>query len=178
LGGNNGFTGFTTILGFPVTATSTRIALFLATVMLLVLALWLGLALARSKFGRILTAVRDAENRLMFCGYDPKGFKLLVWTLSAVLCGLAGALYVPQVGIINPSEMSPTNSIEAAIWVALGGRATLIGPVFGAVLVNGAKSLFTVIMPEYWQLFLGLIFIGVTLFLPRGVIGLFRKGDK
>lgn len=177
-GGNNGFTGFTTILGFPVTATSTRIALFLATVMLLVLALWLGLALARSKFGRILTAVRDAENRLMFCGYDPKGFKLLVWTLSAVLCGLAGALYVPQVGIINPSEMSPTNSIEAAIWVALGGRGTLIGPVFGAVLVNGAKSLFTVIMPEYWQLFLGLIFIGVTLFLPRGVIGLFRKGDK
>ena len=177
-GGNNGFTGFTTILGFPVTATSTRIALFLATVMLLVLAIWLGLALARSKFGRILTAVRDAENRLMFCGYDPKGFKLLVWTLSAVLCGLAGALYVPQVGIINPSEMSPTNSIEAAIWVALGGRGTLIGPVFGAVLVNGAKSLFTVIMPEYWQLFLGLIFIGVTLFLPRGVIGLFRKGDK
>lgn len=163
-GGNNGFTGFTTILGFPVTATSTRIALFLATVMLLVLAIWLGLALGRSKFGRILTAVRDAENRLMFCGYDPKGFKLLVWTLSAVLCGTAGALYVPQVGIINPSEMSPTNSIEAAIWVALGGRGTLIGPVFGAVLVNGAKSLFTVIMPEYWQLFLGLIFIGVTLF--------------
>ena len=146
--------------------------------MLLTLALWLGWALARSKFGRILTAVRDAENRLMFCGYDPKGFKLLVWTLSAVLCGLAGALYVPQVGIINPSEMSPTNSIEAAIWVALGGRGTLIGPVFGAVLVNGAKSWFTVIMPEYWQLFLGLIFIGVTLFLPRGVIGLFRNGDQ
>ena len=177
-GGNNGFTGFTTILGFSVTATTTRIALFLATVVLLILALWLGWALARSKFGRILTAVRDAENRLMFCGYDPKGFKLLVWTLSAVLCGLAGVLYVPQVGIINPSEMSPTNSIEAAIWVALGGRGTLIGPVFGAVLVNGAKSWFTVIMPEYWQLFLGLIFIGVTLFLPRGVIGLFRKGDK
>ncbi|HIF4730456.1 TPA: urea ABC transporter permease subunit UrtC [Citrobacter amalonaticus] len=177
-GGNNGFTGFTTLLGLPVTATTTRIGLFLATLLLLVLALWLGFALARSKFGQILTAVRDAENRLMFCGYDPKGFKLLVWTLSAVLCGLAGALYVPQVGIINPSEMSPTNSIEAAIWVALGGRGSLIGPVIGAVVVNGAKSLFTVIMPEYWQLFLGLIFIGVTLFLPRGVIGLFRKGDK
>ncbi|EPF6159207.1 urea ABC transporter permease subunit UrtC [Citrobacter sedlakii] len=177
-GGNNGFTGFTTLLGLPITATSTRIGLFLATVLLLVLALWLGFALARSKFGRILTAVRDAENRLMYCGYDPKGFKLLVWTLSAVLCGLAGALYVPQVGIINPSEMSPTNSIEAAIWVALGGRGSLIGPVTGAVLVNGAKSLFTVIMPEYWQLFLGLIFIVVTLFLPRGVIGLFRKGEK
>lgn len=122
-GGNNGFTGFTTLLGLPVTATTTRIGLFLATLLLLVLALWLGFALARSKFGRILTAVRDAENRLMFCGYDPKGFKLLVWTLSAVLCGLAGALYVPQVGIINPSEMSPTNSIEAAIWWRLAGVA-------------------------------------------------------
>ncbi len=102
-GGNNGFTGFTTLLGFPVTATGTRATLFMATVLLLLLTLWLGSALAQSKFGRILTAVRDAENRLMFCGYDPRGFKLLVWTLSAVLCGLAGALYVPQVGIINPS---------------------------------------------------------------------------
>ncbi|MGQ8979548.1 ABC transporter permease subunit, partial [Enterobacter hormaechei] len=137
-----------------------------------------GYALAKSKFGRILTAVRDAENRLTFCGYDPRGFKLLVWTLSAVLCGLAGALYVPQVGIINPGEMSPTNSIEAAIWVALGGRGTLVGPVIGAALVNGAKSFFTVAMPEYWQLFLGLIFIAVTLFLPRGVFGLFRKGEN
>ena len=108
----------------------------------------------------------------------PRGFKLLVWTLSAVLCGLAGALYVPQVGIINPSEMSPTNSIEAAIWVALGGRGTLIGPVLGAGLINGAKSIFTVAMPEYWQLFLGLIFIIVTLFLPRGVMGLLRRGDR
>lgn len=177
-GGNNGFTGFTTLLGFSVTATSTRIALFLATVVLLLLTLGIGFALAKSKFGRILTAVRDAENRLTFCGYDPRGFKLLVWTLSAVLCGLAGALYVPQVGIINPGEMSPTNSIEAAIWVALGGRGTLVGPVIGAALVNGAKSVFTVAMPEYWQLFLGLIFIAVTLFLPRGVYGLFRKGEK
>ncbi len=177
-GGNNGFTGFTTLLGFPVTATGTRASLFMATVLLLLLTLWLGSALAQSKFGRILTAVRDAENRLMFCGYDPRGFKLLVWTLSAVLCGLAGALYVPQVGIINPSEMSPTNSIEAAIWVALGGRGTLIGPVLGAGLVNGAKSIFTVAMPEYWQLFLGLIFIIVTLFLPRGVMGLLRRGDR
>ncbi|POP47121.1 urea ABC transporter permease subunit UrtC [Superficieibacter electus] len=177
-GGNNGFTGFTTLLGFSVTATSTRVALFLGTVILLLASLALGYALAKSKFGRVLTAVRDAENRLMFCGYDPRGFKLLVWTLSAVLCGLAGALYVPQVGIINPGEMSPTNSIEAAIWVALGGRGTLIGPVLGAGLVNGAKSFFTVAMPEYWQLFLGLIFILVTLFLPRGVIGLLRKGEK
>ncbi|MRT11918.1 urea ABC transporter permease subunit UrtC [Enterobacteriaceae bacterium RIT711] len=177
-GGNNGFTGFTTILGMPITATSTRIGLFIATVLLLLASLGIGFALARSKFGRVLTAVRDAENRLVFCGYDPKGFKLLVWTLSAVLCGLAGALYVPQVGIINPGEMSPTNSIEAAIWVALGGRGTLIGPILGAGLVNGAKSYFTMAVPEYWQLFLGLIFIVVTLFLPRGVIGLLRKGEK
>ncbi|MCT4716983.1 urea ABC transporter permease subunit UrtC [Enterobacteriaceae bacterium H18W14] len=177
-GGNNGFTGFTTLLGMPITATSTRIGLFIATVLLLIASLAVGFALARSKFGRVLTAVRDAENRLVFCGYDPRGFKLLVWTLSAVLCGLAGALYVPQVGIINPGEMSPTNSIEAAIWVALGGRGTLIGPILGAGLVNGAKSYFTMAVPEYWQLFLGLIFIIVTLFLPRGVIGLLRKGEK
>ncbi|MDX5626957.1 MULTISPECIES: urea ABC transporter permease subunit UrtC [unclassified Brenneria] len=174
-GGNNGFTGFTMLLGFPVTATGTRIGLFIATVLLLFLSLVIGFALARSKFGRVLTAVRDAENRLMFCGYDPKGFKLFVWTLSAVLCGLAGALYVPQVGIINPSEMSPTNSIEAAIWVALGGRGTLIGPLLGAGIVNGAKSWFTVAFPEYWLFFLGLIFILVTLFLPRGVIGLLNR---
>ncbi|MEB6335739.1 urea ABC transporter permease subunit UrtC [Serratia rhizosphaerae] len=174
-GGNNGFTGFTTLLGAPITATGTRVALFLATVLLLIVSLGVGFALARSKFGRVLTAVRDAENRLTFCGYQPRGFKLFVWTLSAVLCGLAGALYVPQVGIINPGEMSPTNSIEAAIWVALGGRGTLVGPLLGAGIVNGAKSWFTVAMPEYWQLFLGLMFIVVTLFLPQGVIGLLRR---
>ncbi|WP_324020535.1 urea ABC transporter permease subunit UrtC [Pantoea sp. JZ29] len=174
-GGNNGFTGFTTLLGFSVTSTNTRIGLFIATVMLLLASLVLGFALARSKFGRVLTAVRDAENRLMFCGYDPRGFKLFIWTLSAMLCGLAGALYVPQVGIINPSEMSPTNSIEAAIWVALGGRGTLIGPLLGAAIVNGAKSVFTVAFPEYWLFFLGMMFILVTLFLPRGVMGLLRR---
>jgi len=174
-GGNNGFTGFTTLLGFPVTATGTRIALFIVTVLLLLATLAIGFALARSKFGRVLTAVRDAENRLIFCGYHPQGFKLFVWTLSAVLCGLAGALYVPQVGIINPGEMSPTNSIEAAIWVALGGRGTLIGPLLGAGIVNGAKSWFTVAFPEYWLFFLGLMFILVTLFLPHGVIGLLRR---
>ena len=174
-GGNNGFTGFTTLLGFPVSATGTRIALFIATVLLLAGSLAIGVLLTRSKYGRVLTAVRDAENRLMFCGYDPKGFKLFVWTLSAVLCGLAGALYVPQVGIINPGEMSPTNSIEAAIWVALGGRGSLIGPILGAGIVNGAKSWFTVAFPDYWLFFLGLMFILVTLFLPRGVIGLLKR---
>ena len=110
---------------------------YLANVARLVASLYIGWRLAQSKFGRVLTALRDAENRLMFCGYDPRGFKLFVWVLSAVLCGLAGALYVPQVGIINPSEMSPTNSIEAAVWVALGGRGTLIGPLLGAGVVNG-----------------------------------------
>jgi urea transport system permease protein len=174
-GGNNGFTNFRSILGFSITSQGTRAVLFLLTVALLVGSLFVGWRLARSKFGRVLTAVRDAENRLMFCGYDPRGFKLFVWVLSAVLCGLAGALYVPQVGIINPSEMSPTNSIEAAVWVALGGRGTLIGPLLGAGLVNGMKSWFTVAFPEYWLFFLGALFIVVTLWLPKGVIGLIKK---
>ena len=177
-GGNNGFTGFTRILGFDITAPGTRAVLFLATVALLVASLLLGWRLAGSKFGRVLTALRDAENRLMFCGYDPRGYKLFIWVLSAVLCGLAGALYVPQVGIINPSEMSPTNSIEAAVWVALGGRGSLIGPLLGAGLVNGMKSWFTVAFPEYWLFFLGALFILVTLYLPKGVIGLLKKEDK
>ncbi len=174
-GGNNGFTNFRSILGFSITSQGTRAVLFLLTVALLVLSLYLGWRLARSKFGRVLTALRDAENRLMFCGYDPRGFKLFVWVLSAVLCGLAGALYVPQVGIINPTEMSPTNSIEAAVWVALGGRGTLIGPLLGAGIVNGMKSWFTVAFPEYWLFFLGALFIIVTLYLPKGVIGLLKK---
>lgn len=174
-GGNNGFTGFTRILDFDITAQGTRAALFFATVLLLVASLYLGFRLARSKFGRVLTALRDAENRLMFCGYDPRGYKLFIWVLSAVLCGLAGALYVPQVGIINPSEMAPTQSIEAAVWVALGGRGTLIGPLLGAGLVNGMKSWFTVAFPEYWLFALGALFIVVTLFLPRGVVGLLQR---
>lgn len=174
-GGNNGFTDFRSILGFPITAPGTRVALFLAIVLLLAASLALGFALARSKFGRVLTALRDAENRLMFCGYDPRGYKLFVWTLSAVICGLAGALFVPLVGIINPSEMSPTNSIEAAVWVALGGRGSLIGPLLGAGVVNGAKSWFTVAFPEYWLFFLGALFIVVTLYLPRGILGLIKR---
>ncbi len=153
----------------------TRVALFIAIVVLLAASLAVGFALARSKFGRVLTALRDAENRLMFCGYDPRGYKLFVWTLSAVICGLAGALFVPLVGIINPSEMSPTNSIEAAVWVALGGRGTLIGPLLGAGVVNGAKSWFTVAFPEYWLFFLGALFIVVTLYLPRGILGLIKR---
>jgi urea transport system permease protein len=123
----------------------------------------------------VLTAIRDAESRVMFLGYQPLWYKLSAWTLSAVLCGVAGALYVPQVGIINPGEMSPANSIEIAIWVAVGGRGTLIGPVAGAFLVNLAKSWFTVSFPEYWLFFLGALFIAVTLWLPNGVAGIARQ---
>jgi len=174
-GGNNGFTDFKRILGFGIAEPATRAVLFAATVLLLALALWGARWLVQSKFGRILTAIRDAESRLMFCGYNPLYYKLAIWVLSAVLCALAGALYVPQVGIINPSEMSPGNSIEIAIWVALGGRGTLIGPVLGAAIVNGAKSWFTVAFPEYWLFFLGFLFIAATLLLPNGVLGLLRK---
>ncbi|HYF60903.1 MAG TPA: urea ABC transporter permease subunit UrtC [Burkholderiaceae bacterium] len=174
-GGNNGFTDFKTILGARLAHPSTKAALLAATAVALfgtfVLARWL----VTRKFGRVLRAIRDAESRARFCGYDTLGYKLGVWTLAAVISGVAGALYVPQVGIINPGEMSPANSIEIAIWTAVGGRGTLIGPVIGAFLVNGAKSWFTQAFPEYWLFFLGLLFVGVTLFLPRGVVVLFER---
>jgi urea transport system permease protein len=176
-GGNNGFTDFKRILGIPITTPEMRMTLFALTGATLLGTLLLGRWLVTSKFGRVLAAIRDAEARVMFCGYDTLWYKLFVWTLSAVLCGIAGALYVPQVGIINPSEMSPANSIEIAIWAAVGGRGTLIGPIIGAGLVNGAKSVFTVWLPEYWLFLLGAIFVGVTLFLPRGVLGLLRRKD-
>jgi len=171
-GGNNGFTDFKRVLGFPITAPSTRAVLFALSAAALVGAVMLTRYLIRSKVGRVLTAIRDSESRLMFSGYNPLWYKLFVWTLSAVICGIAGALYVPQVGIINPSEMSPANSIEIAIWVAVGGRGTLLGPLLGASAVNGAKSFFTQSFPEYWLFFLGLMFILVTLFMPKGLIGL------
>jgi len=177
-GGNNGFTDFKRILDIPITTPQTRMALFAITGAVLILTLLLGRYLVTSKFGRVLAAIRDAEARVMFCGYDTVHYKLFIWTLSAVLCGIAGALYVPQVGIINPSEMSPANSIEIAIWTAVGGRGTLIGPIVGAGLVNGAKTIFTVAFPEYWLYVLGLIFILVTLFLPRGVVGVVQRWAK
>ncbi|MDR1275928.1 MAG: urea ABC transporter permease subunit UrtC [Candidatus Accumulibacter sp.] len=177
-GGNNGFTGFTRILGHDITAPKTRVALFMLTALTLLAALAVSRALVRSKFGRVLTAIRDAESRVMFSGYDPLPYKLFIWTFSACLSGIAGALYVPQVGIINPGEMSPANSIEIAIWVAVGGRGTLVGPLVGAGLVNGLKSWFTVSFPEVWLYALGGIFILVTLFLPRGIVGLFDAGEK
>jgi urea transport system permease protein len=150
-------------------------AWFVVTALILLLFYVLARWLVASKFGRVLQAIRDAESRVMFSGYSPLGYKLTIWTVSAMMCGVAGALYVPQVGIINPSEMSPANSIEMAVWAAVGGRATLIGPIAGAFLVNGAKSWLTVAYPEFWLYFLGALFIGVTLFLPYGVIGLLRK---
>jgi urea transport system permease protein len=174
-GGNNGFTDFKRILGFPIAAPETRMALFMLTGAALLGFLLLGRAIVTSKLGRVLTAIRDAETRVMFSGYNPVYFKLFIWTLSAVICGIAGALYVPQVGIINPSEMSPANSIEIAIWTAVGGRGTLIGPVIGAAVVNLGKSWFTQALPEYWLFALGLLFILVTLYLPRGIAGLWIK---
>ncbi len=173
-GGNNGFTDFKRVLGVSITAPETRLVLFGLTALALAATLVFARWLTTSKFGRVLTAIRDAESRVMFIGYNPLWYKLAIWTISAVLCGIAGALYVPQVGIINPSEMSPGNSIEIAIWVAVGGRGTLIGPIIGAFVVNLAKSWFTVSFPEYWLFFLGLLFIVVTLLLPRGLVGLWQ----
>ena len=174
-GGNNGFTDFKTILGFPIATPETRAALFAITGATLIGTLLLARWIVTSKLGRVLTAIRDAEARAAFCGYNTVHYKVAVFTLSAVLCGIAGALYVPQVGIINPSEMSPAQSIEIAIWVALGGRGTLVGPILGAGVVNGAKSFFTQAFPEYWLYFLGLLFILATLFLPQGIAGLAKR---
>ena len=171
-GGNNGFTDFKRILGIPIATASTRMVLFVLTGCVLIGFFLMARAIVTSKFGRVLQAIRDAESRVMFSGYDPLAYKLAIWTLSAVMCGVAGALYVPQVGIINPSEMSPAASIEMAIWAAVGGRATLIGPIVGAFFVNGAKSWFTQVVPEFWLYFLGALFIAVTLFLPNGLVGL------
>jgi urea transport system permease protein len=173
-GGNNGFTDFKRIAGFPIAAPATRMVLFVLTGLVLIGFFLLARAIVHSKYGRVLQAIRDAESRVMFTGYDPIRYKLSIWVLSAVMCGIAGALYVPQVGIINPGEMSPAASIEMAIWAAVGGRATLVGPVVGAFFVNGAKSWFTQAFPEFWLYFLGALFIAVTLFLPRGLVGLAR----
>jgi urea transport system permease protein len=174
-GGNNGFTDFKRIAGFAITTPETRMVLFTLSGAVLLGTLLLGRYLVTSKFGRVLAAIRDAEQRVMFCGYNTLHYKLFVWTLSAVLCGVAGALYVTQVGIINPGEMSPANSIEIAIWVAVGGRGTLAGAIVGAGVVNGAKSFFTQAFPEYWLYVLGLMFILVTLFMPQGIVGLLNK---
>jgi len=174
-GGNNGFTDFKRLLGYDITTPHMRLVLFVLTGLTLITLLLVSRAIVSSKFGRVLTAIRDAESRVMFSGYNPLHYKLAIWTFSAMVCGIAGALYVPQVGIINPSEMSPSNSIEIAIWAAVGGRGTLIGPLVGAGVVNGMKSYFTEAFPEYWLYFLGLLFVLSTLYLPQGVLGLVNK---
>ena len=173
-GGNNGFTDFKRILGVPIDQTM-KVGLCVLSGLTLLGFYLMARAIVNSKAGRVLQAIRDAETRVMFSGYNPVAYKLGIWTLSAVMCGVAGALYVPQVGIINPSEMSPAAGIEIAIWAAVGGRGTLVGPILGAFFVNGAKSWFTVAFPEFWLFFLGALFIAVTLFLPDGLLGLLRK---
>jgi urea transport system permease protein len=170
-GGNNGLTDFKDLLGFDLQAPATRLGLYTVSVAALGAAFLLCRFITRSKLGRLLLAIRDAESRVRFLAYAVTGAKLFVWTVSAILAGIAGALYVPQVGIINPSEFSPANSIEVAIWVAVGGRGTLVGAILGAGLVNYAKSYFTVAAPELWLFVLGGLFVAVTLLLPKGIVG-------
>jgi urea transport system permease protein len=170
-GGNNGLTDFKDILGFNIQAETTRNALFVASCIALVLSFVLCRYIVTSKVGRVLIAVRDAESRTRFLGYRVEYYKLFVFILSACMAGVAGALYVPQVGIINPSEFAPANSIEAVIWVAVGGRGTLYGAALGGVLVNLAKTYLTGAAPEIWLYFLGALFVLVTLLLPKGIVG-------
>ncbi|KQR69246.1 urea ABC transporter permease subunit UrtC [Rhizobium sp. Leaf341] len=175
-GGNNGLTDFKDIIGFNIQAPETRATLFALTGVVLALALLLSSAIVQSKYGKVLIGVRDAESRTRFLGYRVENMKLFIFTFSAMLAGIAGALYVPQVGIINPGEFAPANSIEVVIWTAVGGRGTLIGPIIGAVLVNFGKSIFTAAFPEFWLFALGALFVATTLFLPKGIVGTLQQG--
>lgn len=174
-GGNNGLTDFKTILGFDLQNDYTRISLFIASAIALILGYLLCRFIISSKLGRVLVAIRDAESRVRFLGYRVENYKLFVFVISAVLASIAGALYVPQVGIINPGEFSPANSIEIVIWVAVGGRGSLYGAVLGAILVNYGKTYFTGALPELWLYLLGGLFIAVTLLLPKGIVGWLRN---
>ncbi len=171
-GGNNGLTDFKDLLGFDLQSDETRAGLLIASCVALALGFLICRAVVTSRFGKVIVAIRDAESRARFLGYRVESYKLFVFTLSACLAGVAGALYVPQVGIINPSEFAPANSIEAVIWVAVGGRGTLVGPAIGAALVNFAKTWLTGSFPEIWLFALGGLFVVVTLFLPKGIMGL------
>jgi len=175
LGGNNGLTDFKDLLGFNVQAPATRATLFALSALFLALAVLICSAIVNSKLGKVMVAVRDGESRTRFLGWRPENVKLFAFVVSAMLAGVAGALYVPQVGIINPGEFDPSNSIEAVIWVAVGGRGTIIGPIIGAVLVNAGKSIFTGAFPDFWLYCLGGLFVFVTLFMPKGIVGLFAK---
>lgn len=177
-GGNNGFTDFKDILGFDLHSDKTHVVLLVITVAMLALSYLACKKIVDSRAGRVLRAIRDAESRTRFIGYPVESFKLWVFVFSAIIAGVAGALYVPQIGIINPSEFAPINSIEAVIWVAVGGRGTLYGAVAGAVIVNYAKTYFTGAFPEIWLYALGALFVLVTLFLPRGVVGLLQSRKK
>jgi urea transport system permease protein len=170
-GGNNGLTDFKDLLGFDLQASETRAGLFVASALALALGYVLCRYIVSSKLGRVLVGIRDAENRVRFLGYRVEYYKLFVFTLSSMLAGVAGALYVPQVGIINPSEFAPAVSIEVVIWVAIGGRGSLYGAALGAVLVNYAKTYFTGALPEIWLFMLGALFVAVTLFMPKGIVG-------
>ncbi|MBE1206453.1 urea ABC transporter permease subunit UrtC [Aminobacter carboxidus] len=183
-GGNNGLTDFKDILGFNVQANTTRSALFAASAATLALGVFVTWRIIGSRYGKLLMAVRDAESRTRFLGWRAENVKLFAFTVSAVMAGIAGALYVPQVGIINPGEFDPANSIEVVVWAAVGGRGTIVGPIIGAVLVNAGKSWFTGALPEFWLFALGGLFIAVTLFLPSGIVGMWdswqakRSGRK
>ncbi|HLK39327.1 MAG TPA: urea ABC transporter permease subunit UrtC [Polyangiaceae bacterium] len=177
-GGNNGLTDFKRILGYSLREPSTRAVLCAASAVGLALTYAICRAVVGSRAGRVLTAMRDVEAKVQFSGYDPVRYKLFVWTLSCVLCGLAGALYVPQVGIVNPSEMQPSSSVEIAIWVAVGGRGTLAGAAVGALLVNGMKSWLTALVPAAWLYVLGAIFVVVPLLMPRGITGAVADGAR
>ncbi len=174
-GGNNGLTDFKDILGFSISASGTRVVLFMASGLVLIIAYLVARRVVDSRFGRITVAIRDAEDRARFLGYRVEQYKLWLFVFSAALAGIAGALYVPQVGIINPGEFAPLRSIEAVLWVAVGGRGTLFGAIVGAIATNSAETWFTTVYPEAWLFALGSLFVLVTLFLPRGIVGLLRR---
>ena len=179
-GGNNGLTDFKDILGFNIQAKETRLCLFLTTGLVLILFYGMCSNIVKSKLGRVLLAIRDSEDRIRFLGYRVESYKIFIFTLSAMMAGVAGSLYVPQVGIINPSEFAPAASIEIIVWVAIGGRGTLFGAILGAILVNYAKTFFTGALPEAWLYVLGISFILATIFLPKGIVGTFKfnKNNK
>ena len=175
VGGNNGLTDFKQIYGYPLAQSSTKMAVYVLSVLGLAGVYLLGRFIVKSRFGVVLRAVRDAEAKARFCGYDTLRYKLAIWVISAGICGLAGAIYVPLVGIVNPSEMQPSNSIEMVIWVAVGGRGTLVGAALGAVVINAAKSWFTAAAPDAWLFILGAIFVLVTILLPDGLVSLLAR---